>query len=121
MADHRRGGPDRGVSLSRFYLRRSFRIFPAFYAYFLLGWALMMVRHKPIIAAQAISARFYVTNYYQAILGDPNTRLSHTWSLAVEEQFYLLWPVAFLLLRNNRRGSWRSAWSFPFSGSTASR
>src|SRR5690349_4437608 len=30
-----------GVSLSRFYIRRSFRIFPAFYAYFLLGLALI--------------------------------------------------------------------------------
>ena len=91
------------VSLSRFYLRRSFRIFPAFYVYFALTLLLMMVRHHPINVPQAISAGLYVTNYYQALFGDPNTGLSHTWSLAVEEQFYLLWPLAFLLLRNNER------------------
>jgi peptidoglycan/LPS O-acetylase OafA/YrhL len=91
------------VSLSRFYVRRSFRIFPAFYAYFFLGLTLITVLHKEVNTAQAITAFFYVTNYYQAILGDPSTWLSHTWSLAVEEQFYLLWPVTFLLLRNNGR------------------
>jgi Predicted acyltransferases len=91
------------VSLSRFYLRRSFRIFPAFYVYFALILLLMMVRHHPIDVPQAVSAGLYVTNYYQALFGDPNTGLSHTWSLAVEEQFYLLWPLAFLLLRNNER------------------
>jgi peptidoglycan/LPS O-acetylase OafA/YrhL len=93
----------RTISLSRFYLRRSFRIFPAFYVYFALILLLMVVRHHPINVPQAISAGLYVTNYYQAIFGDPSTGLSHTWSLAVEEQFYLLWPLAFLLLRDNER------------------
>ncbi|MGI8497951.1 MAG: acyltransferase family protein [Gemmatimonadaceae bacterium] len=91
------------VSLRQFYLRRSFRIFPAFYAYYLLFIAIVSLRHRPLHVAQAISAFFYVNNYYQAIHGDPNTGLSHTWSLSIEEQFYLLWPLAFLLLKNNRR------------------
>ena len=43
-----------------------------------------------MIAAQALSALMYVSNYYQALNGDPNTGFSHTWSLAIEEQFYLL-------------------------------
>jgi peptidoglycan/LPS O-acetylase OafA/YrhL len=91
------------VSLSRFYLRRSFRIFPAFYVYFVLVLLVMVARHRPINMAQTISASLYVTNYYQAIFGDPNTGLSHTWSLAVEEQFYLLWPAIFLLMKNHER------------------
>jgi peptidoglycan/LPS O-acetylase OafA/YrhL len=91
------------VSLSGFYLRRSFRIFPAFYAYFAFIIGLWLVRHAPINVPQAVSAFFYVNNYYQALNGDPSTGLSHTWSLSIEEQFYLLWPLAFLMLRGNGR------------------
>ena len=95
------------ISLTNFYFRRSLRIFPAFYCYFLLYLGLMLSLHKRIVWGQAISALFYVNNYYQAIHGDPNTGLSHTWSLGIEEQFYLLWASAFLLLRKRRE---RLAW-----------
>jgi peptidoglycan/LPS O-acetylase OafA/YrhL len=91
------------VSLRKFYVRRSLRIFPAFYCYAGLIFAIVIVRHIRIVWPQALAALFYVSNYYQAINGDPNTGLSHGWSLAIEEQFYLLWPVTFVLLRQNYR------------------
>lgn len=88
------------VSLKRFYVRRSLRIFPAFYAYALIVLSLLVLfsKHK-INWSQTAASLLYVGNYYQAILGDPNTGFSHTWSLGIEEQFYLLWPVLFLALR----------------------
>jgi peptidoglycan/LPS O-acetylase OafA/YrhL len=89
------------ISLKLFYARRTLRIFPAFYVYWFLVIGLSIIASRHIFKAQAISSFFYVNNYYQAIFGDPNTGLSHTWSLGVEEQFYVLWPVTFLLLRNN--------------------
>jgi peptidoglycan/LPS O-acetylase OafA/YrhL len=90
------------VSLRMFYIRRSLRIFPAFYCYAAVLFGVIILRnHARLIVPQALAALFYVTNYYQAINGDPNTGFSHTWSLAIEEQFYVLWPLTFLLLRKN--------------------
>jgi len=91
------------ISLRKFYLRRSLRIFPAFYCYAAVLFAIILVRHTRWVLPQALAALFYVSNYYQAILGDPNTGFSHTWSLAIEEQFYLLWPMAFQMLRGDYR------------------
>lgn len=91
------------ISLKLFYARRTLRIFPAFYVYWFLIVAVWIVTSRHIFRGQAIASFLYLNNYYQAIFGDPNTGLSHTWSLGVEEQFYVLWPVTFLLLRNNRR------------------
>ena len=89
------------VSLRDFYLRRALRIFPAFYCYWGLLIGMAVALNLRIVWGQAVASLLYFNNYYQAIHGDPNTGLSHTWSLAIEEQFYLLWPLAFLLLRKN--------------------
>ena len=89
------------ISLASFYKRRTLRIFPAFYAYWFLLIGYLLVTRKPVLWPHAWSAFFYASNYYNAINGDPSNGLSHTWSLAIEEQFYLLWPLGFLLLRRN--------------------
>ncbi len=87
------------VGLTNFYIRRSLRIFPAFYIYWAIAVADMAFRHR-VVWAQALCSFFYVNNYYQGLHGYPSSLLSHTWSLGVEEQFYLLWPGLFLLFRN---------------------
>lgn len=89
------------ISLAAFYKRRTLRIFPAFYTYWLLMVGLLVVTGRSVLWPHAWSALFYTSNYYSAINGDPNNGFSHTWSLAIEEQFYLLWPFVFLMLRSN--------------------
>ena len=91
------------VNLRAFYMRRVLRIFPAFYCYAALILAYALVRGRPVVWPQAGASLLYFNNYYQAIFGDPNTGFSHTWSLAIEEQYYLLWPPVFLLIRPDRR------------------
>jgi len=88
------------VSLKHFYMRRSLRIFPAFYAYAAFAISIeLLLKKTHIVWTQVLCSLFYVNNYYQALYGDPNAMLAHTWSLAVEEQFYLLWPATFLFLQ----------------------
>src|SRR5262249_39709282 len=84
----------RRVSLKDFYIRRSFRIFPAFYVYW-AGITVWLVYRRHVIWGQAVSSFFYVCNYYQGLHHYPSTPYSRTWSLGVEEQFYLLWPWVF--------------------------
>ena len=92
------------ISLRQFYLRRTLRIFPAFYVYWLLVVVGFGLLGKRVDKPQAVASLLYVNNYYQAVVHDPDTALSHTWSLGIEEQFYVLWPAMFIALgwRNQR-------------------
>ena len=92
------------ISLKGFYWRRVLRIFPAFYVFWFLMVGYILLRGKGDAPwGHAWSAFFYVSNYYSALFHHPENSFSHTWSLAIEEQFYLFWPLAFILLRHNLR------------------
>ncbi len=89
------------VSLKNFYLRRTLRIFPAFYFYV---FAIAMATAAGTVVADAkhfLIALTYTTNY-SFVDGTP-WELGHLWSLAVEEQFYLIWPGLFVVLSKKHR------------------
>ena len=88
------------ISLSRFYLRRAARLYPALTVMLLVTVAL------GASVGAALIAGTYTTNLFNSF-GVGNFPYAHTWSLAMEEQFYLLWP--FLLPIVVRRG--RRAWA----------
>ena len=85
-----------GFSMAGFYLRRSVRILPAYAAY-LVGLALLaMWAGVPASLAEIGWSAVFLRNY--AMLPD-GAYTNHFWSLAVEEHFYLLWPLLVLTLR----------------------
>jgi peptidoglycan/LPS O-acetylase OafA/YrhL len=89
------------VSLKLFYARRALRIFPASYAY-VACVSLLAAGGLAVLNARDIwHAVTYTVNYYPA----RSWVIGHLWSLSVEEQFYLIWPLTFVLL-----GPWRSRW-----------
>lgn len=99
----REQGETGSISLRDFYVRRTLRIFPAYYVFLAASFAADTWFGQGWTLGLGLAAVFYAMNYYNAFLGHPITSLSHCWSLAVEEQFYLLWPVAFRALA--RRGA----------------
>jgi peptidoglycan/LPS O-acetylase OafA/YrhL len=75
-----------GISLRRFYVRRALRLLPAL----LLMLAVTVPFVGIIWGAVTIG---YVANWFLAFGWLPISPLSHVWSLSVEEQFYLIWPL----------------------------
>jgi len=93
LQEHDRTGT---VHVSRFAWQRATRLMPAMLAYTALGAAYLMARGIPLPFGAIASALAQVLNYHQALTGGQTHYLSHTWSLSLQEQFYVLWPL-FLL------------------------
>ncbi|MBL9078365.1 MAG: acyltransferase [Planctomycetes bacterium] len=81
---------EQGVPVRWFLLRRCLRIFPIYY---LLLAVMLVVRPSADIAWCAV----YLSNF-KSLFAPVDGPLAHTWSLCVEEHFYLLWPLAVAFL-----------------------
>jgi len=97
-----------GIKLGKFYMRRAIRLYPAlfFMVYISACLYLIMGYGRPALMEVA-AAVGYFTNFYQVserVAGTlPFMPWTHLWSLAVEEHFYLGFPLLVIFFRNNFR------------------
>ncbi|MGH1548331.1 acyltransferase family protein [Leifsonia poae] len=101
------------IRLGSFYLKRMLRLYPALLAMvavFAVLWFTLGVSIRDAVTSW-IASLLYVSNIVMAHTAIPMHSLRHTWSLAMEEQFYLVWPILlilFLWAKLPARRSWRS-------------
>ncbi len=86
--------------LKNFYGRRFLRIFPPYYAFLMvLAFAKPCVHAMSGVTGDLPWALSYTSDFYLATrFAHPSVVTSHLWSLSVEEQFYLVWPVVIYCL-----------------------
>jgi peptidoglycan/LPS O-acetylase OafA/YrhL len=118
------------INLKDFWLRRARRLLPALYVLLVVTLAFAVVFLPGEVAglrADVIAAVGYVTNwflifghesYFEAV-GRPSL-LQHLWSLAVEEQFYLIWPIALAVGLGTARRRHRLVLTVALVGAAAS-
>lgn len=80
------------ISLKRFFLRRGLKIYPPFYAFLLITYPMTRRYGFPRLLCEALFLQSYKDGFW-----------SHTWSLSVEELFYLVLPLVLLVLIRYRR------------------
>ncbi|AWN35454.1 acyltransferase family protein [Methylobacterium radiodurans] len=88
------------IDLRNFYVRRFLRLAPELTVFVLVTGALALVLGKVIRPAELLAALFYVTNYYHLAQGmciETCADWHSLWSLAVEEHFYLIFPLVLIL------------------------
>jgi len=107
------------VAVKKFYMRRILRIWPLYYFLVIMGF--FVLHHIPLFEVisqedeflkhywlNLVSYVFLLPNFSFAYVMEAVPNLGHLWSIGVEEQFYLLWP---LLLKYSRRPM-RTLWGF---------
>lgn len=94
------------ISLRRFYFRRAIRLFPALYTLLAVFGFFALIAggaDRNHYLAEVLAAFFYVYNFFIAWVGVTGNALIQLWTLSIEQQFYLLWPLVFLVAFRPRR------------------
>jgi len=93
------------INLKKFYMRRALRILPAVILLLVVLNVLVAIiqpaEQTVTLRSNSLAALFYIANWLRAFGRDLGI-VGHLWSLSIEEQFYLLWPITLLFLLSRR-------------------
>jgi len=89
-----RGGAWKAQALKNYQIRRGLRILAPYYAALILAW----IVRAPDIGPGLLWYVFHLSNIHMAFLGYWPAGTNHFWSLAMQQQFYLIWPFAIWFL-----------------------
>jgi peptidoglycan/LPS O-acetylase OafA/YrhL len=90
------------IDLPRFYARRALRLLPALFVLLavlaVLAETVLPETQRPAIWRGIGWTLAYAANWQKVFSSEPVGMLGHTWSLSIEEQFYVIWPPLLLVL-----------------------
>ena len=96
---------DGGINLRRFYIRRLFRILPPYYAVLAVLCALSVLGAIHLNYSNLPSCLLFYRNYKPLGMDEQGGfYTAHFWSLAIEEHFYLIWPMLLIAVKPKRAG-----------------
>jgi len=94
-----------GINVRKFYFRRSLRIWPLYYFCVAFGFLIFPILKSyfhqiPNETANPFLSSLFLNNFNAIINGPPDASiLAVLWSVAIEEQFYLIWPIFFYFIK----------------------
>lgn len=88
------------IDIRKFYIRRVLRIWPLYYLYLILWFVSAYLFFSRVIHYPTLLAQVFFFPNIPFILGIAPPRMSHYWSLGVEEQFYAFWPWFLEKIKN---------------------
>ena len=91
-----------GTRLKMFWMRRVLRIFPLYYAFIIVGSIVALAVAGTSAWVPGVSYWVYMQNYALAFDDNVLRWTAHFWSLAIEEQFYFVWPIVALMVSRRR-------------------
>ena len=91
-----------GTRLKMFWMRRVLRIFPLYYAFIIVGTIVALAVSGTSAWVPGPSYWVYMQNYALAFDDEVLRWTAHFWSLAIEEQFYFVWPIVALTVSRKR-------------------
>ena len=103
------------ISVKSFYFRRILRIWPLYFAFIILCGGFNLVANSPTLTTSELPYLATFTYNWGQIFGNiPGTMATITWSISVEEQIYLFFPLLFLFFVKS--SAQRYAWILTFAG-----